>query len=483
MKKLSKNKILNLYQTILDDKEADFKSIPDGQVKENIINEISSIEDIKSKIKIFDSPSNINGRQILGLYDLSDFEQFLNIKTNSLLPNSNVLTSLKTLDELVEKDKQREEDGFPRKIRLGKIVKPGQGKKEKVVIVPTTTEPKFYHDNSTTDEENENESESTGGSGEGEEGEVIGEQQAEPQPGEGEGQGAGEGNSANHDLSSEAYDLGKILTEKFQLPHLKSKGKKRSLTKFVYDLTDKNKRSGQILDKKATLKNIVKTNIILENINPNKPFNPENLFLNPQDEIYRILSKEKDFESQAVVFFLRDYSGSMQGKPAEVISTQHLFIYSFLMYQYKNNVKTRFILHDTEAKEVPDFYTYYKSNVAGGTNIFPAFDLTNKIIEEESLARDYNIYVFHGTDGDDWESDGAKTLAAINKLKTYSNRIGITVAKNSWSSSSSKTTIEKYLEKSNILENCKNEIKLDVFNAAEASEARIIEGIKKLMEE
>ena len=57
------------------------------------------------------------------------------------------------------------------------------------------------------------------------------------------------------------------------------------------------------------------------------------------------------------------------------------------------------------------------------------------------------------------------------------------MAKNSWSSSSSKTTIEKYLEKSNILENCKNEIKLDVFNAAEASEARIIEGIKKLMEE
>ena len=465
----------------MNDKDADISSVSDIQVKNNIINEISAIEN-SSKISINESESFFDGKKVTELYDVSDFEQFLSIKMNHLSPNSNILTSLKTLDELVEKDKQREEDGFPRRIRLGKISKPGQGKQEKVVIVPTTTEPKFYHDNSTT-EEDENEGESTGGSGDGEEGEVIGEQQAEPQPGEGEGEGAGEGDAGDHELSSEAYDLGKILTEKFQLPNLKPKGKKRSLTKFTYELTDTNKRTGQILDKKTTLRNIIKTNIILENINPNKPFSPENLFLNPQDEVYRILSKEKDFESQAVVFFLRDYSGSMQGKPAEVISTQHLFIYSFLMYQYQNNVKTKFILHDTEAKEVPDFYTYYKSNVAGGTNIYPAFELTNKIIEDENLAKDYNIYVFHGTDGDDWESDGAKTLAALNKLKTYANRIGITVAKNSWSSSSSQTTIEKYLAKSNILVNCKNEIKLDVMSAAEASEARIIEGIKKLMEE
>ena len=53
---------------------------------------------------------------------------------------------------------------------------------------------------------------------------------------------------------------------------------------------------------------------------------------------------------KAIVFFLRDYSGSMQGKPTEVVTSQHLFIYSWLMYQYKNNVESRFIVHDTEAK-------------------------------------------------------------------------------------------------------------------------------------
>ncbi len=36
-----------------------------------------------------------------------------------------------TLDELLERDKKREQDGFKRKIRIGRIVKPGSGGKEK----------------------------------------------------------------------------------------------------------------------------------------------------------------------------------------------------------------------------------------------------------------------------------------------------------------------------------------------------------------
>ncbi|MBC8440200.1 MAG: hypothetical protein H8D87_10985, partial [Deltaproteobacteria bacterium] len=45
-----------------------------------------------------------------------------------------------TLDELLEKDRRREEDGFKRKIRIGRIVKPGSGGKDKIIIVPTTVE-------------------------------------------------------------------------------------------------------------------------------------------------------------------------------------------------------------------------------------------------------------------------------------------------------------------------------------------------------
>lgn len=51
-----------------------------------------------------------------------------------------------TLDELLERDKKREQDGFKRKIRIGRIVKPGSGGKEKIIVVPTTVEEKFVHD-------------------------------------------------------------------------------------------------------------------------------------------------------------------------------------------------------------------------------------------------------------------------------------------------------------------------------------------------
>ncbi|MPM11134.1 hypothetical protein SDC9_57473 [bioreactor metagenome] len=383
---------------------------------------------------------------------------------------------LRSLEDLLEKDRKREEDGFTRRIRLGKLVKPGRGKKSKVVIVPTTTEPKFYHDDSVTDEE------TTGGSGEGEEGEVIGKQQAQPQQGEGEGQGAGQGDGGDHEEGSDVYDLGRILTEKFQLPNIKPKGSKRSLTKITYDLTDRNRGFGQLLEKKATIKRIVETNIQLGNVNPGEPVDTSKLVIGPDDLVYRIMSEEKDFENQAIVFFVRDYSGSMQGKPTEAIATQHLFIYSWLMYQYSNNVISRFIVHDTEAKEVENFQQYYQLQVAGGTRVAPAFALVNKIIQTENLARDYNIYVFYGTDGDDWDSDGKELNEELQKLLPVVSRIGITVSKNSWTGEN-ETTVEKNIAQSGIAEKRRKEFRIDGFNADTADESRIIESIKKLVSE
>ena len=405
------------------------------------------------------------------IYYFNDFETILQMN----LPSFNPQLALQTLDELLERDKQREKDGFPRRIRLGKLVKPTKDGKGQVIVVPTTTEPKFYHDNRIT--EDENDMGETGGTGEEAEGEVLGEQQVDPQ-GQGEGQGAGEGGDADHDITQDAFDIGKVLTEKFELPNLKDKGKKHSLVKYHYDLTDKNKGFGQLLDKKATLRKIIETNIQLGRLDIDN-IHPEDFLINPQDQIFRVLSKEKSFESQAIVFFVRDYSGSMQGAPTEVVISQHLMIYSWLVYQYQNRVETRFILHDTNAKEVPDFYTYYRSQVAGGTQVAPAFEMVNKIIETENLARDYNIYVFYGTDGDDWESSGEKMLTATKQLLKYVNRFGITIAKNSWTASN-QTTIEKYMQKSGLLEKFKDLIRLDSFPADNANENRIIEGIKRL---
>jgi uncharacterized sporulation protein YeaH/YhbH (DUF444 family) len=404
-------------------------------------------------------------------YDYSD----LRMIQESFLLRPTYIAGLKSIDELLDRDRQREEDGFPRKIRIGKLVKPGRGGKEKIVVVPTTVEEKFIHDNRVNDQ-HEKEA-SSGGSGEGEEGEVIGEEPVHGTDGSGVG-GAGQGEPGEHEIESSAYDLGRILTEKFKLPNLKDKGKKRSLTRYTYDLTDRHRGSGQILDKKATLRKIVETNINLNNIPDSEYIDPTELLVSPGDRVYRILSREKDYESQAMVFLIRDYSGSMTGKPTEMVVSQHILIYSWLLYQYDKQVETRFILHDDSAKEVPDFHTYYNSTVAGGTRVASAFALVNEIVEKENLARDYNIYIFHGTDGDDWDADGSNTIPEIRKALTYSSRIGITVARLShgWSSS----TIERYIITSKILEEYPNLIRMDAVSDND-SEERLIEGIRRLI--
>jgi uncharacterized sporulation protein YeaH/YhbH (DUF444 family) len=393
------------------------------------------------------------------------------------MPPSGVTTihSLSSVDELLERDKNREKDGFPRKIRMGRLIKPGKGQKGRIILVPTTVEEKFIHD-SFRDESGEQGP--SGGSGDGQEGEIIGEEPIHGAEGSGMG-GAGQGEGGEHELESNAYDLGRILTEKFQLPNLQEKGKKRSLSRYTYDLTDRHQGSGQFLDKKATLRKILETNINLGNVPDAEDIDPTQLLVSPGDRVYRILSKEKDYESQAMVFFLRDYSGSMSGKPTELIVAQHVMIYSWLLFQYDRQVETRFILHDTEAKEVPDFYTYYNSSVAGGTRVESAYRMVNELVESGNLARDYNIYVFHGTDGDDWDSDGAKTVPELKQMVTYSSRVGITIAEGP-PGQRHRTAVERYVRDSRLLEDYPRQIRLDTVSEA-ADESRLIEGIKTLI--
>lgn len=385
-----------------------------------------------------------------------------------------------TLDELLERDKKREADGFKRKIRIGRIVKPGSGGKEKIIVVPTTVEEKFVHDQ-ISPQQAQGEGDPTGGTGDGQEGDVIGEQPVRPEEGEGQGdgEGPGEGSGGEHEIEANAYELGKVLSQDFELPNLKNKGKKRALARYIYDLTDKNRGVGQILDKKATLKRIVETNMSLGNVPDVSAVDTTRFIVSPQDLIYRILSREKQYESQAMVFFLRDYSGSMGGKVTQTVVSQHVMLYSWLVYQYERQVETRFVLHDTEAREVADFHKYYSYKVAGGTKVFSAFKLVNEIVEKESLARDYNIYVFHGTDGDDWDKDGKQTLAEIEKMLTYAARIGITIVEHAYVGSK-QTEVEKYIKSSGLLSRHSHLIKLDVM-AENADDSRIIQGIKTLI--
>jgi hypothetical protein len=110
-----------------------------------------------------------------------------------------------------------------------------------------------------------------------------------------------------------------------------------------------------------------------------------------------------------------------------------------------------------------------------------AYRLVNEIVKNENLVQDYNIYVFHGTDGDDWDKDGQETLPELEKMLTYVNRMGITISEHA-TDSKSNTAVEEYVKKSKWLEEKPKLLRLDVMSE-DADEPRLIEGIKKLISE
>ena len=96
-------------------------------------------EIIKRELKVSENlrhqTEDVNGEEpfkVNGLYDYNDQDIFLSLQ------NDDYSVKLFTIDELLERDKQREEDGFPRRIKLGKFIKAIKDNKEKIVVVPST---------------------------------------------------------------------------------------------------------------------------------------------------------------------------------------------------------------------------------------------------------------------------------------------------------------------------------------------------------
>ena len=250
---------------------------------------------------------------------------------------------------------------------------------------------------------------------------------------------------------------------------------------YVYDLTDRHRGSGQFLDRKETLKSIVKSNVALGRVNAGS-IDPAKLAIGPRDYVYRVLSKEKVWKSPVMVFFMRDYSGSMSGEVTKAVISQHLMIFSWLMYQYNKLVIPRFIVHDTRAKEVTA-QRYFRLNDGGGTFIPSGYSKIMEIIIEENLARDYNLYLFQGTDGDD-SDDGKVAVPWIKKLLEFFNRIGVSVFKHSrlphpLAEGEQKTAFEKYVTEGGFLE------KKDIFRmhvmSVNPSETENEEAVKALV--
>ena len=89
-------------------------------------------------------------------------------------------------------------------------------------------------------------------------------------------------------------------------------------------------------------------------------------------------------------------------------------LYQFLCTRYQN-VEIVFIAHHTEAHEVTEEEFFHKGE-SGGTFISSGYNKALEIIDERYHPALWNVYAFHCSDGDNFDSDNAAALKAAQEL-------------------------------------------------------------------
>ncbi len=245
------------------------------------------------------------------------------------------------------------------------------------------------------------------GQGEGEPGDAIG--QGQPQPGDGQGK-AGEG-EGQHVLEVDVSldELAAILGEELQLPNIEHRGSEKIVTtKIKY--TGINTVGPQSLRHfKRTFKEALKRQIATGTYNPDKPI----IIPIKQDVRFRTFKLENLPETNAVIIYMMDVSGSMGDEQKEIVRIESFWLDTWLKSQYKG-LETRFIIHDAVAREV-DRETFFHTRESGGTMISSAYKLCRDIIKADYPASSWNIYPFHFSDGDNWSADDTRQCIEILK--------------------------------------------------------------------
>ncbi len=224
-----------------------------------------------------------------------------------------------------------------------------------------------------------------------------------------EGEGKAGDSPGQHILEVELTldELAAILGEELVLPRIQPKGKANIVE-------EKDKYTGirqtgpeSLRHFKRTYKRALKRQIA------SNEYNPENPRVIPvrEDKLYRSWNPVVQPHSSAVVFYLMDVSGSMTDEQKEIVRIEAFWIDTWLQSQY-DGVTTRYIIHDALAKEV-DQHTFYHTRESGGTRISSAYHLANNIIEAEHPPIDWNIYVLHFSDGDNWGEDNRNCIKLL----------------------------------------------------------------------
>ncbi|MBI4531275.1 MAG: DUF444 family protein, partial [Candidatus Latescibacteria bacterium] len=240
------------------------------------------------------------------------------------------------------------------------------------------------------------------GQGEGEIGTPIG--RGEEERGGGAGQDPG-----HHLLEVEISleELAQILGEGLELPRIEPKGRKNIIDRKDRYTGIRQAGPESLRHFKRTYKKALKRQIA------SNLYDPEHPIVLPirEDKLYRSWKTTYKPQSNAVIFYMMDVSGSMFDEQKEIVRILAFWIDTWLRSQY-DGIEARYIIHDAVAREV-DAETFYRTRESGGTMISSAYRLCNRLIDEEYPPEEWNVYPFHFSDGDNWGEDNERCLELL----------------------------------------------------------------------
>ncbi|MCC6996442.1 MAG: DUF444 family protein [Deltaproteobacteria bacterium] len=239
--------------------------------------------------------------------------------------------------------------------------------------------------------------------GDGNPGDAMG--QGEPQPGEGKAGDRPGDHLLEVELSME--ELAAILGEELRLPRIEPKGREKIVAKKDRYTGIRPTGPEALRHFRRTYKQALRRQIAMGTYNPKAP----KVVPVREDRRYRSWRTDPLPQSNAVIIYMMDVSGSMGDEQKEIVRIESFWIDTWLRSQYQG-IDSRYIIHDAMAKEV-DRDTFFRTRESGGTMISSAYKLCAAMIDAEYPPSEWNIYPFHFSDGDNWSVDDTVTCVDL----------------------------------------------------------------------
>lgn len=135
----------------------------------------------------------------------------------------------------------------------------------------------------------------------------------------------------------------------------------------------------------------------------------QKLFFREEDLRFRELRPKLEEQSNAVIYAIRDASGSMDGNKRFLSRMMFWWLNEALTRLYKN-VVIKFMLHTTEAWFCTE-QDFFQRSESGGTRAVSGYALAHKDIDTNFPTDRWNVYVFHFSDGEDAREKDAVSMA------------------------------------------------------------------------